>query len=146
MRNNSILPTRSILLSQTAEHALRAALYLGHRESELVAASEIAEALGTPRNYTGKILRRMARRGLLRSMRGPQGGFSLRIAARDLKVSDILRAVDEPAETQVVCLMGDRPCDASNPCGAHARWSEIESRVAALMDETTIEDLLGAER
>jgi len=146
MLNASILPTRSTLLSRTAEHALRATLYLAGAAPELTAASDIAAALGTPPNYTGKILRRLARTGLLRSVRGPHGGFALRVDTHDLRVSEILRAVDEPAEAPVMCLLGDRSCDASSPCGAHARWSELEERVATLLDETTIADLLGAER
>jgi Rrf2 family protein len=141
-----MLPSRATLLSQSAEHALRATLYLGRDGSGLVAAADIATAIGTPPNYTGKILRRLARKGLLRSVRGPHGGFALRVARRALRVSEILRAVDEHVAAPVTCLLGDRPCDASEPCGAHARWSELENQVAALLDQTTIEDLLGAER
>lgn len=147
MPNASFVPVRSTLLTQTAEHALRAALYLGgHEAGVLIPAGEIAEALGTPPNYTGKILRRLARRGLLRSARGPRGGFALRVDPRMLTVGQVLQAVEEPAEGGATCLLGDRSCNGSHPCDAHARWTELESRVATLLDDITMEDLLGARR
>ena len=145
MPNASFVPFRTTLLSQTSEHALRAALFLGRSGATLVAAADIAAALGTPPNYTGKILRRLAHKGLLKSVRGPRGGFALRVTPGSLTVSQILWAVDEPTRAPTTCLLGNRPCDGAHPCGAHGRWSEIEGRVAALLNETTIEDLLGAD-
>ena len=58
-----------MILSQTAEHALRAVLYLAQREDELVRVGDIAEALSIPRNYLSKILHLLAREGVLASTR-----------------------------------------------------------------------------
>ena len=136
-------PTGRRVLSQTAEHALRAALYLARRHpAGLVSAGEVAAALGTPPNYTSKTLRQLTRKGLLRSVRGPHGGFALRLEPAELSVARLVDAVDEVAERQAVCLLGDRPCDATHPCGAHRRWSDVQERTSALLERTTLADLL----
>ena len=132
------------VLSTTAEHALRAVLHLAARGSrDLLPAAEVARALGTPPNYTGKTLRVLSRKGILVSVRGPAGGFALRVDPSRLSVADVVEAVDEPPVGTPVCLLGDRPCDADHPCEAHARWSALVEEAGALLEKTTIADLLG---
>ena len=144
MRNapSAVLGRR--LLSQTAEHALRAALYLGRAgRGGLVSAGQLSTALGMPRNYTAKTLRQLTRRGLLRSVRGPHGGFALRVKASEISLASLVDALEEVAEKPAVCLLGDRTCDAANPCGAHRRWIEMQARTNEMMEQTTLADLLG---
>ncbi|HUP51912.1 MAG TPA: Rrf2 family transcriptional regulator [Longimicrobiales bacterium] len=146
MRNAPISPTGRRLLSRTAEHALRAALYLGRQEKAgLVSAAEVARALGMPPNYTAKTLRQLTRKGLLRSVRGPHGGFALRASRSELSIAHIVDAVDEPAEERADCLLGDRPCDAAHPCGAHRRWLEVQAHTIELLERTTLADLLNGD-
>jgi Rrf2 family transcriptional regulator, iron-sulfur cluster assembly transcription factor len=137
--------SRRPVLSQTAEHALRALLYLGGRPpDELVSADRIAAVLGTPPNYTAKTLRRLARTGWVRSVRGPHGGFQLRVDPAGLSVARVVDAVDGPTSQPAVCLLGDRICDPGQPCAAHRRWTELQDRMNELMEETSVGDLLGA--
>lgn len=134
------------LLSQTAEHALRAVLYLArHRAKGLVPASEIARALGAPRNYLSKTLQRLAQRGLLRSARGPKGGFELLVDPEAISASQILDAVGESADSLATCLLGDLPCDPSDPCEVHVRWNVLVEQVLRPLELTSMADLLGGE-
>jgi Rrf2 family transcriptional regulator, iron-sulfur cluster assembly transcription factor len=146
MRKDSYaLSTPASLFSRTAEHALRAVLYLGGRpEGELVPAGRIATALGTPPNYTAKTLRQLARRGLLRSVRGPSGGFELRVHPQSLPIARVVDAVDEARVDESVCLLGDHICDSSQPCIAHRRWADLQNRVQELMEGTSVGDLLAS--
>jgi len=142
MRDILNAPARLPILSQTAEHALRAVLYLArNRDRGLVSATEVAEALGAPPNYLAKTLRLLAKRGLLRSLRGARGGFALRVAPGALSTAQVVEAVDEVVAA-ATCLVGDRPCDPAHPCATHHRWAELRDRVLAPMTETTIADLL----
>lgn len=134
-------PNGRRLFSQTAEHALRAALYLGRHEG-FVPAGRVAAALGTPPNYTAKTLAQLERKGVLRSGRGPRGGYRLAVEPSELSLGRVLDAVDEPRRDRPVCLLGDRLCDAADPCRAHARWSELLERVSRILEETTLADLL----
>ena len=146
MRNAHFTPPRLPLLSQTAEHALRAVLYLArHGARRLVPATEIAEALGAPHNYLSKTLRRLAQRGLLRSVRGPNGGFGLLVHPASLSPSRVLEAVGEWGESLPTCLVADRPCDPDDPCEVHTRWTTLVEQVLRPLEETSMADLLGGD-
>lgn len=141
---NAFTPeTRLPFLSQTGEHALRALLYLGQNTARgAVPATEIAEALGAPPNYLAKTLRALVRRKILRSSRGPGGGFTLARSPDTISTAEILAAVDDVA-TVATCLLGDRPCDPEHPCAAHQQWTLLRERVLAPLSETSVADLLG---
>jgi Rrf2 family protein len=102
----------------------------------------VAAALGAPANYLSKILRRLAQKGLLRSVRGPHGGFELLVAPESLTTSELVEAVDEVV-VHAHCLLGDRLCDPDDPCDAHVRWTTLMERVRRPLEDTSMADLLG---
>jgi Rrf2 family protein len=113
------------LLSQTSDYALRAVLVLAREyEKRALLAEEIAGATGAPPNYMSKTLNALAKAGVLKSARGPLGGFSLAV---DPQVLTIARVIDcfETRKPQTRCILGTGPCDALKPCAAHHRWSAI---------------------
>lgn len=131
------------MISRTAEHALRAVLFLArHTETGPVPVEVIAEALGAPRNYLSKTLHQLAKRHLVASQRGPNGGFQLAVPADRLTVMDVVEAFDEP-RSGAICLLGGRPCSQEAPCAAHARWTAVTAATRAPLTGTTIADLLG---
>lgn len=133
------------MLSQTAEHALRAVLFLAQwGQKAPVPAERVAAALGAPRNYLGKTLNALARAGLVEGVRGPAGGYRLLVDPAFTSVATVIGAVEE-GSTRAVCLLGDRRCDCSNPCQAHATWVALSERTDALLAGTTLADLLGGE-
>jgi Rrf2 family protein len=131
-------------LSQTAEHALRAVLFLARQPDGVrVPAETIADALDAPRNYMSKTLGLLAREGLITGARGPTGGFRLERSPAELTLAEVVRAFEEPASRSAACLEGGRLCDGNAPCGAHERWTEVRRQARAPMEETVIADLLG---
>jgi len=131
------------MLSQTAEHAMRAVLYLARRApGESVAADAIADALCAPRNYLAKTLNALAREGIVSSMRGPTGGFRLAVAPERLTLEEVVRRFDEP-RGRTACLLGGRPCRDEHPCEAHVRWKAVEHDIREPLRRTTVADLLG---
>lgn len=135
------------MLSQTAEYALRAVLFLaGHEEDgRPVPVDRISEALDLPRNYLSKILHALAKRDVLASTRGPHGGFALATPAEELPLITVIEPFD-PIEERRQCLLGRSRCSDRAPCPAHARWKEVAEGVASFFRETTVADLLEEER
>lgn len=132
------------MLSKTADNALRALLLLAGREdARPVPVDHIAEALGAPRNYLGKTLHVLAGSGLLEGVRGPTGGYRLGRAADRITVSDVVEALDDVAERRSMCLLGDRPCDETEPCAAHHAWSAVAEAARTPLRTTTLADLIG---
>jgi Rrf2 family protein len=134
------------MLSDTAEYALRATLYIAQHASpeSLVRTDQVAEALGVPRNYLSKILHQLAKHGVLVSSRGVQGGFRLVHAADEVELARIVELFD-PVVPQRTCILGRPECSDSRPCPAHGRWKGISQEVRGFFNKTTVGDLLREE-
>jgi Rrf2 family protein len=130
------------MLNQTTEHAVRALLYLaGLPFGEAASAERLARALGAPANYLGKTLNVLARGGLLRGTRGPQGGFRLTRRPGEITLAEVAAFFAEP-RPRTLCLLGDRPCSELEPCRAHRHWTTLQEQSRQPLRRTTIADLL----
>ena len=130
------------MLTQTADYALRAVLLLAREGgSAPMHANDIADAIGAPRNYLSKTMHALAKAGIVRSARGPQGGFTLAVAPAALTVARISDVFDEP-RVQAMCLLGRRACDAKHPCAAHGRWHAMMRSARDTLDHTSVDQLL----
>lgn len=82
------------MLSQTVEYALRAMSHLASQNGQAATCELIAQATRVPPPYLAKILRDLVCADLVRSFRGPHGGFTLAREPRAISVLDIVNAVD----------------------------------------------------
>jgi Rrf2 family protein len=134
------------VLSQTAEYALRAVLFLADRDGAPASVDDIAAALHVPRNYLSKTLHRLAAEGVLASARGRGGGFRLAVDPGRLTLLRIVEPFDRLTGERR-CLLGRPECSDRSPCPAHRQWGAVSERVAAFFRERTVADLLrGGER
>ena len=133
------------MLSLTSDYALRAVLVLARaHDGAPMPADAIADAIGAPRNYLSKTLHALARAGLVRSARGPTGGYALAVAPGELALARVVAVFDAPREA-ARCLLGARACDPAHPCAAHHRWTAIADAQRAPLASTMVADLLSAE-
>lgn len=134
------------MLSDTAEYALRAVLYIAQQATpeHLVRTDQVAEALGVPRNYLSKILHQLAKHGVLSSSRGVQGGFRLTQPVDEVVLARVIEHFD-PIVPQRTCILGRPQCSDTNPCPAHGRWKGISQEVRGFFNQTTVGDLLREE-
>lgn len=132
------------MLSQTAEYALRAVLYVAAHEARdgLVKIDEIAGELDVPRNTLAKTLHVLGRTGVLASVRGPAGGFRLAVRPEALSLARVVAPFDAVGQGRR-CLLGRTTCSDAAPCAAHGRWKAVSERVSTFFADTTIADLLG---
>jgi Rrf2 family protein len=134
------------VLSQTAEYALRAVLYLADHEGDAPASVEdIAERLGVPRNYLSKILYRLAQEGVLASTRGKGGGFRLARKPDRLTLLEVVGPIDGMSAERR-CLLGRPQCSDRNPCPVHHQWKEVSDRVSAFFRDRTVGELVRGSR
>ena len=130
------------MLSQTAEYALRAVLYLAEQpHGRPVRVEEIGGALGIAPAYLSKTLGALVRAGVLGSLRGPHGGFRLAVAPKDLPLARITGPFDEVGSRRH-CLLGNPECSDEHACGAHRLWKETAAKVERFFRTTTVADLL----
>jgi len=130
------------VLSHSADYALRAVLYLAKREGTgLIPANEIAEALGVPQRYLGKVLNTLAHAGTLASTRGPRGGFRLTKPADQLTLSEVIAPFDAIGEP-LQCLLHHRQCSMVEPCAAHDGWQHIANEMRDFFQGMSVGALL----
>ncbi|HUF13934.1 MAG TPA: Rrf2 family transcriptional regulator [Longimicrobiales bacterium] len=130
------------MITRTAEHALRALLYLGRRENgEAASVARVAGAMGIPSAYLAKLLHTLSGRGWVESRLGRAGGYALAVPLQEITVRELIDMF-AGAETGGLCLLGDRPCDPASPCGAHERWSGAKRAAAEAIGQFRLADLL----
>lgn len=130
------------MLSQTAEYALRAVLFLARdTRRRPVTADAIAGALAAPSNYMAKTLNVLAKAGIVAGMRGPTGGFVLVRDPSTLTLEEVVGTFGEPS-SHPMCVLGGRRCNAAYPCEGHVQWSRLMGSMREPLRTTTVADLL----
>lgn len=134
---------RGMLLNLTAVYGMRAmATLAGLAPGESLNAAALAERTGVPQQYLSKVMRKLVLARLVRSQRGPGGGFTLMKPAADIRLGDVLSAIDR--ERGNACAFGYDECDPDNPCALHPIWSRLQESLASWTDQFTFGDLLAA--
>ncbi len=132
------------MISQTSEYALRAVVYIASVGGGPAIAQEISAATRVPHGYLSKVLRQLARAGILAAQRGIGGGFMLARQPEDISITDILRAVDSGMERIRKCPLG---IDSHrNLCELHHTLDQVIATVEKAFAEVTIDRILNSRR
>lgn len=130
-----------MLLSQTAEYALRATAFLATLpRGSTLRATDLSRATGIPVSYLSKILRRLVIQGLLTGHKGHGGGFALSRPPARIRLADILKAADFEL-TPDRCAFGWGQCSLQNPCPLHPIWSRLNDATLAWATRTTLAEV-----
>jgi Rrf2 family protein len=129
------------ILSNPCKYALQALVHLARRADEgPVPLREVAEEEGIPNSFLAKVMQQLARMKMLRSSKGPGGGFAFRRSPGEITVRDVIEAVDG-LDAMESCVMHSEPCDESNTCPLHEGWATVQDRINLLIESTTLADL-----
>jgi Rrf2 family protein len=126
-------------VSRKVDYALRAVIHLAsdeHRERSCTVA-EIAERERIPKQFLEKIIRDLIRTGLVKSRRGPHGGYVLGRPAEEMTFRNVIEAVEGPISLNV-CVGEHAECFLMGACGMNRVWAEGQRRVMDLFQNTTI--------
>ncbi len=132
-------------ISAKADYALRAATELASvTDTRLTKAERIAEAQRIPIKFLEAILLELKHAGIVKSIRGAEGGYSLARPAAEIAVADVIRAVDGPLAN----VRGDRPEDvAYDGAAQHLTqvWIAVRAALREVLEHTTLADLVSGE-
>ena len=128
--------------SKTTEYAIRALVQVAvsNQEDQRPGFREIAGAIDAPVQFTAKILQTLSRAGLVRSVRGRGGGFFFGPEDPELKLSEVLRAL-EGDKYFSGCVVGLPHCDEKHPCPLHNEFARIRTQLVGLSQSETIQSL-----
>lgn len=128
------------MISQTAEYALRAVVFLADAGDDPRTTQQIAQATRVPFGYLSKVLQGLSRAGIVRSQRGLRGGSVLAKSPDELTVYEVVQAVD-PLQRIRTCPL-DIASHGANLCPLHRRLDDAMANVEMSFRRSTIRELI----
>ena len=111
-----------------------------HTRAGPVTLSEISKRQDISLSYLEQLFTRLRKQQLVRSTRGPGGGYSLNKPADQLAVAEIVAAVDETVDT--TRCSGAINCHDGQQCLAHELWDDLSQQIFGFLNEISLQDLM----
>jgi len=134
-------------ISTKGRYALRLMIYIAaNSNGKPVSIKDVAKNEDISDKYLEQIISILNSGGLVRSVRGPQGGYLLRKAPEDITVGAVLR-LTEGTLAPVACVEEDAPeCERESICSTYNLWKQLYSAICSVVNTTTIADLCNSRR
>jgi Rrf2 family protein len=130
-------------ISTKGRYSLEALLYMALLpDGEYSSTREIAEKTGLSDGYLEQLFIPLRKQGIVRGIRGPQGGYLPGKALDQIKVGDILRAVEGALEP--VDCVNSKDCPMAGECLSRNTWAELYREINECVDAITLSDLAAA--
>jgi Rrf2 family transcriptional regulator, iron-sulfur cluster assembly transcription factor len=128
-------------LTTKGRYAVTAMLDLALRyDKGSVTLAEIAKRQGISLSYLEQLFARLRRRGLVDSVRGPGGGYTLAMPPREISVAQIIVAINENIDA--TRCGGERNCQGQEPCLTHQLWEDLSQEIYRFLSGVTLADLV----
>jgi Rrf2 family protein len=124
-------------ISSRCEYACRAVVELALREhaGTPVTSQHVAEQRGIPEKYLVHILLQLKRAGIVRSIRGSQGGYLLGRSPDEITLLSIVRAIDG-------AVLDPLPVDDAHGRDLNGAWKEVAAGIEEVLSRVTVRDLM----
>ncbi len=131
------------MFSKSCEYGLRAIIYIAQQtvQNNKVGLRTISEEIGSPEAFTSKILRQLTRNSMVKSIKGPYGGFVIEEHKLKTTLSEVVNIFDGDTIYKG-CGLGLNQCDANSPCPMHAKFVAIRDDLKNMLESTTLEALV----
>lgn len=110
------------MLSESVKDCIRALIYLAlNNDKGYISVKEISTKLNLPFFFLAKNIQKLVKDGILESYRGPKGGIIFKKPLNEIRVIDIIKAIDGDSLFKK-CILGFDECSDENPCAIHQKW------------------------
>ncbi len=114
-----------------------------HSRGEPVALADIAERQEISLSYLEQLFAKLRKGGLVKSVRGPGGGYLLAHAANETRIADIMLAVDEPIRATRCSPGSPAGCRGNQSrCATHDLWEELGHQIYLFLSSVTLADVV----
>lgn len=128
-------------LTTKGRYAVTAMLDLSlHNDEGPVSLADISKRQAISLSYLEQLFSKLRKRGLVVSMRGPGGGYSLSDEPSAIAISNIILAVDENVDVTNCGGAGD--CQQTERCLTHDLWADLSGRIQSFLDDITLDDMM----
>lgn len=130
------------MISNTCKTAIKAVIYLCSKfgTGQNASIKEVAEFINANEHTVGKILQTLARQDIIKSLKGPTGGFFISEAQQKQPIINIVEAIDGK-QIFKNCGLGLSQCSAKHPCPIHNDYKEVRDLMEKLFREKNVLNL-----
>jgi Rrf2 family transcriptional regulator, iron-sulfur cluster assembly transcription factor len=130
-------------MADLAGHAPASNEKSSHEKSKPVALADIAERQDISLSYLEQLFAKLRRGGLVTSVRGPGGGYRLARPSAELRIADIIVAVDEPIAATRCRPNGSKGCTKTGArCVTHDLWEELGQQIHVFLSSVSLADVV----
>ena len=129
------------MFSKACEYGIRATVFIVQesKDENRTSLKTIAEAINSPEAFTAKILQKLVQKNIIRSTKGPKGGF-FADEDKEIFLADIVKTIDGDSIMNG-CALGLKKCSETHPCPLHSDFMGIRNNLKQLLEETTVQEL-----
>ena len=128
-------------LTSRGRYAVTAILDIAiHGKDEPVSLADISERQHISLSYLEQLFAKLRRDGLVKSVRGPGGGYQLGLPSDQISVGMIISAVNE--NIHVTKCLGRGNCQNGVECLTHTLWEDLSNRIESFLNEITLAELV----
>jgi FeS assembly SUF system regulator len=128
-------------LSRMTDYAVVILTAMARPENNLAAASALAEQTGLAEPTVAKILKLLAKGGVVSSQRGAAGGYKLERAPDRLSMADVIAAIEGPVEL-TACVDGSADsCALEKVCCVKGRWNPVNAAIKSALEKVSLADM-----
>lgn len=129
------------MFSKACEYGIKAIIFIAQQSKagERVSLKAVARETNSPEPFTAKILQQLTRSGLLLSLKGPTGGFSLGKVADKISLAEVVAAIDGD-KLFTGCGLGLAECSEEKPCPLHDKFMHVRAELKEMLEGTSLAD------
>ena len=130
-------------ISTKGHYGLKAMFFLAlHYGPDPIPLKNVAERQGLSENYLEQLIATLRKAGLVKSVRGAQGGYILARAPSEINVGDIIRVLEGPI-APLECVSEGVPsvCDQFDFCITRTVWEKVRDSIVEVLDSISLADM-----
>lgn len=126
-------------ITRKVEYALIAVRHLEKTSEKLVSVNEISKLYGIPRELLAKTMQKLASANIVKSVKGPRGGYKTKNKAANTTLNDFFEILEGP--TAIMDCYFESGCDHLTNCNIRTPINKINNSIRNLFDNLTLADI-----
>ena len=130
-------------ISKLTDYGTVLLAHLAANQATVCSAADVASATGIAPPTVSKLLKSLARAGLVTSTRGANGGYRLSLPPQQISAADVIDALEGPVSI-TECSASDGDCEHEDVCSVGGAWQRINVAIRQALQDVTLNDLVRA--
>jgi FeS assembly SUF system regulator len=130
-------------ISKLTDYAILVMVELCASAGEVLSAQSLADRCGLEATTVSKVLKPLARSGLVESFRGANGGYRATGAPGEVSVASVIVAIEGPI-AMTECSVHEGLCTVEANCSARENWRTVSRAVADALERISLADMSGS--